>query len=110
MIDKPAYPLIVGHRGASAGAPENTLAAFRRAIDDGAEGLEFDVRLSRDGVPVVIHDETLLRTGRVRHLVSELTADELSKVDVGSWFRGQAGNAESKKFANERVPSLETTL
>ncbi|MDQ3754751.1 MAG: glycerophosphodiester phosphodiesterase, partial [Acidobacteriota bacterium] len=55
-------PLIIGHRGASAVAPENTLGAFARALDDGADGIEFDVRLARDGVPIVIHDATLKRT------------------------------------------------
>ncbi|MDQ3819478.1 MAG: glycerophosphodiester phosphodiesterase, partial [Acidobacteriota bacterium] len=52
-------PLIIGHRGAAAVAPENTLASFERALRDGADGIEFDVRLARDGVPVVIHDATL---------------------------------------------------
>lgn len=63
-ISSTVLPLIIAHRGASALAPENTLAAFKRAIDDGAEGIEFDVRLTRDGVPVVIHDATLERNGR----------------------------------------------
>ncbi len=53
-------PLIIAHRGASAVAPENTLAAFKKALGVGAHGVEFDVRLSKDGIPVVIHDETLL--------------------------------------------------
>jgi glycerophosphoryl diester phosphodiesterase len=55
-------PLIIAHRGASAFAPENTLAAFQLAKDAGAEGVEFDVHLARDGVPVVVHDEDLRRT------------------------------------------------
>ncbi len=80
-------PLIIGHRGASALAPENTLAAFRRAIADGADGIEFDVRLARDGVAVVIHDATLERTGLLKRRVANLTADELQAIDVGSWFR-----------------------
>ena len=66
-------PLIIGHRGASAIAPENTLAAFKRAIQDGADGIEFDVRLSQDGVPVVIHDATLARTGLTDGVVAELS-------------------------------------
>ena len=56
-------PLIIGHRGAHARAPENTLGAFKMALDAGADGIEFDVHLARDGVPVVIHDATLKRTG-----------------------------------------------
>ncbi len=70
-------PLILGHRGASALAPENTIAAFARAMHDGADGVEFDVRLSRDQVPVVIHDSTLKRTGLIDSVVSALTAAEL---------------------------------
>ena len=77
-------PLIIGHRGASAVAPENTLAAFEAAISAGADGIEFDVRLSRDGVPVVIHDETLYRTSGVRRRVSEMTVNELNQFDVPS--------------------------
>ena len=77
-------PLIIGHRGASAVAPENTLAAFEAAIAAGADGIEFDVRFAGDGVPVVIHDETLWRTSRVRRRVAEMTSNELSKFDVPS--------------------------
>ena len=77
-------PLIIGHRGASAVAPENTIAAFQAAIDAGADGIEFDVRLSRDGVPVVIHDDTLYRTHGIRQRVGEMTLNDLNKVDVPS--------------------------
>ena len=90
--------LIIGHRGASAVAPENTMAAFREALAVGADGVEFDVRLTPDGVPVVIHDSTLRRTGGLPKTVAGLTWDEIRKVDVGSWF--------GKSFANETVPSL----
>ncbi len=92
-------PLIIGHRGASAVAPENTMAAFREAIAAGADGIEFDVRLTSDGVPVVIHDSTLRRTGGVNQRVADLSWQDVGKVDVGSWFRPGA-------FANETVPSL----
>jgi glycerophosphoryl diester phosphodiesterase len=92
-------PLIIGHRGASAVAPENTMAAFREAIAVGADGIEFDVRLTRDGVPVVIHDSTLRRTGGVNQRVADLTWQELSKVDVGSWFKPGS-------FAGQTVPRL----
>lgn len=93
------FPLIIGHRGASAVAPENTMAAFREAIAAGADGIEFDVRLTKDGVPVVIHDSSLRRTGGVNQRVADLSLEELSKVDVGSWFK-------SGSFAGETVPSL----
>lgn len=99
-------PLIIGHRGASAVAPENTLAAFTRAIQDGADGIEFDVRLSQDGVPVVIHDAKLARTGLIEGVVAELSAEVLGKTDVGSWF-SQRANAQDMDFANEKLPSLQ---
>ena len=97
-------PLILGHRGSSAIAPENTLASFSQALRDGADGIEFDVRLSRDGVPVVVHDATLKRTGRVDRLVSELSAAELQEIDVGSWF-GERRQI-TKTFAGEKLPTL----
>jgi glycerophosphoryl diester phosphodiesterase len=75
-------PLIIGHRGASAVAPENTIAAFEAAIAAGADGIEFDVHLSRDGVPVIIHDDTLQRTHGLRKRVADMTADELHEVRV----------------------------
>lgn len=84
-------PLIIGHRGAAAVAPENTLASFSRALSDGADGIEFDVRLSRDNVPVVVHDASLKRTGLVNRLVRELTVAELQQCDVCRWFKREAG-------------------
>jgi glycerophosphoryl diester phosphodiesterase len=90
--------LILGHRGASAVAPENTLAAFSQAIQDGADGIEFDVRLSSDGAAVVIHDDILNRTGLVSGAVSALTASQLQQIDVGSWF--------AERFSKETIPSL----
>lgn len=100
----PATPLILGHRGASALAPENTLAAFSRAISDGADGIEFDVRLSRDHVPVVIHDGTLKRTAGIDGRVSQLTAAELQQVDVGRCFAEQTRSTEV--YVPERLPNL----
>jgi glycerophosphoryl diester phosphodiesterase len=101
-----ANPLILGHRGASALAPENTLAAFSRAITDGADGVEFDVRLSRDQVPVVIHDASLRRTGLIDNLVCDLTAAELQEIDVGSWFEKQAKSPDGS-YSGEKLPTLE---
>jgi len=102
-------PLILGHRGASAVAPENTLAAFSRAMSDGADGIEFDVRLSRDQVPVVIHDASLKRTGLVDKLVGQLTAEELQEIEVGTWFgnRPKAGaQAALMSYVGEKLPTL----
>src|SRR5215204_7777086 len=97
--------LIIGHRGASTVAPENTMAAFREALAVGADGIEFDVRLTSDGVPVVIHDSTLRRTGGLPHRVADLSWAEISKIDVGSWF-AQRNGLRPGTFANETVPSL----
>jgi glycerophosphoryl diester phosphodiesterase len=99
-------PLILGHRGSSAVAPENTLAAFRRTMSDGGDGFEFDVRLARDGVAVVIHDASLLRTGGKRLEVSELTSAELGRIEVGSWFNQRFPDQGLDEYSLETVPAL----
>ena len=103
-------PLILGHRGASAVSPENTLGAFRRAMLDGADGIEFDVRLSRDQVPVVIHDASLKRTGLIDKMVSELTAEELQEIDVGHWFVKALARGANIDTAAERLSTLSQVL
>jgi glycerophosphoryl diester phosphodiesterase len=90
---------IWAHRGASARAPENTLAAFREAEAAGADGLELDVHLSRDGVPVVIHDDTVDRTTDGSGAVGALTFREIRSLDAGCWF--------GRQFAGEPLPTLE---
>ena len=85
------------------------MAAFRKAIEAGADGIEFDVRLASDGVPVVIHDDTLRRTGRRSERVSNLSAQELQSTDVGTWFSISRGLAQNE-FKGERVPTLEQLL
>jgi glycerophosphoryl diester phosphodiesterase len=75
--------VVYGHRGAPAEYPENTLAGFRRALELGVEGIELDVHLSKDGVPVVIHDETVDRTTNGTGAVADLTVEELRKLDAG---------------------------
>jgi len=99
-------PLIIGHRGAAACAPENTLVSFERAILDGADGIEFDVRLARDGVAVVIHDATLKRTGRRDGEVAALSSDDLSRIDVGTWFNLRRPSYARREYAEARVPVL----
>jgi glycerophosphoryl diester phosphodiesterase len=79
-----AFPAIVAHRGASTSRPENTIASFEEAIRLGAGIVEFDVRLSSDGVPVVMHDPTVDRTTDATGFVHELTAAELSSLNAGS--------------------------
>lgn len=100
-------PLIIGHRGASAVTPENTLAAFARALDEGADGVELDVRLARDGVPVVIHDATLRRTGLREEMVAEMTSAELGKIDVGSWFNRANPRLARPEYARQFIPTLD---
>lgn len=93
---------LYAHRGASADAPENTLAAFRRALAAGADGIELDVHLSADGVPVVIHDDTLERTTDGHGAVAAHLLDSLQTLDAGRWFAAH--------FAGEPLPTLEETL
>ena len=92
----------VAHRGASGHAPENTLAAFRRAVELGATFIETDLQLSRDARFVAMHDATLDRTTTARGSVQALTLAELRELDVGSWFGPQ--------FVGERIPTLEEIL
>lgn len=93
---------VVAHRGASGYAPENTLAAFRRAVELGANFIETDLQLSRDARFIAIHDATLDRTTNSRGPVHALTLAELRELDAGSWF--------GPEFAGERLPTLEEIL
>ena len=95
-------PLVIAHRGASTAAPENTIAAFERAITDGADAIELDVHLSRDDHPVVIHDDTLERTTDGSGPVRGHTMRELKRLDAGAW-RGPA-------FAGQRLQTLQEVL
>ena len=95
-------PLVIAHRGASAAAPENTIAAFERAVADGADAIELDVHLSRDDQPVVIHDETLERTTDGRGPVRGHTMRELKRLDAGAW-RGPG-------FTGQRLQTLQEVL
>jgi glycerophosphoryl diester phosphodiesterase len=99
-------PLIIAHRGASARAPENTLAAFDLALEEGADGLEFDVRLARDGVPVVIHDATLARTALRDGVVETLGSEELSDLGAGTWFNRHNPSLAQESFTRECIPTL----
>lgn len=95
-------PLIIAHRGASGNAPENTLAAFQLSVEEGADGIELDVHLSKDGELVVIHDDTLDRTTNGTGRVQDKDLDELKTYDAGSWF--------DSKFASERIPLLQEVI
>lgn len=97
----PKKQWVLGHRGARASAPENTLVSFRLAKELGADGVEFDVTMSKDAVPVVIHDNTLERTTNGKGLVSNYSARELSKLNATKLATG---------FLEEGVPSLSEAL
>jgi len=103
-------PLIIAHRGASANAPENTLAAFQRAVDLGADGIEFDVQLAADGVAVVFHDPSLNRIAGRKGRIRQIGSDELQAVDAGSWFNRRYPDRADPSFANERIPTLREAL
>ncbi|MEP6800222.1 MAG: glycerophosphodiester phosphodiesterase family protein [Lapillicoccus sp.] len=80
-------PLVLAHRGSSYAVAEHTLGAYRLAVDEGADGLECDVRLTADGELVCLHDRTLLRTGGADGVVSTMSLSELRAVDWGAWKR-----------------------
>jgi glycerophosphoryl diester phosphodiesterase len=94
--------LAIAHRGASGYAPENTFAAFRRAIAMGAGFIETDLQLSRDARFVAIHDATVNRTTNGQGTVHDMTLADLRRLDAGSWF--------GSEFAGERIPTLEEIL
>jgi glycerophosphoryl diester phosphodiesterase len=102
MIQKDNFPRIIGHRGSAGTTPENTLLSFREAFEGGARAIEFDVVLTRDGVPVVFHDATLDRTTTGSGPIHEHTLAELKALDAGSW--------KLPTFTGEPIPTLEETL
>jgi len=94
--------LLIAHRGASGYAPENTLAAFRKAVAMGLSFIETDLQLSRDARFVAIHDDTVNRTTNGQGSVHDMTLAELRRLDAGSWF--------GSSFVGERIPTLEEIL
>ncbi len=102
ILDRLPRPLIIAHRGASACAPENTLAAFELAVEQGADAVELDAKLTRDGEVVVIHDNSCERTTNGKGRVRDLTLAELKQLDAGAWFGPQ--------FAGECIPTLREVL
>lgn len=102
LYDLLPNPAIIAHRGASAYAPENTLASFKLALQQGADGIELDAKLSADGHVVVIHDQTVDRTTPFHGKVSDFRVAELRKMDAGSHF--------DIAFKGEPIPTLEEVL
>ena len=94
--------LLIAHRGASGYAPENTMAAFRKAVAMGMSFIETDLQLTRDARFVAIHDESVNRTTNGQGAVHDLTLAELRRLDAGSWF--------ASSFTGERIPTLEEVL
>jgi glycerophosphoryl diester phosphodiesterase len=93
---------ITAHRGSSKAAPENTIAAVRRAIEDGADRVEIDVQETADGTVVVFHDSDFMKLSGVNLKIWDATMDDLQEIDIGSWF--------APEFQNERVPTLAEVL
>ena len=91
--------MVIGHRGAKGYAPENTIPSFEKGIECKANMIEFDVRLTKDGHTVIMHDTTVDRTTDGTGLVAQLTLKQIKKLDAGAWF--------SPKFKDTKVPTLE---
>jgi glycerophosphoryl diester phosphodiesterase len=104
------WPVNLAHRGGSARAPENTLEAFRQAVQSGAGGLELDVHLTRDGHIVVIHDPTLDRTTNTSGSVAGMTLDELREPDAGYNFSPDCGDTHPYRGLGLRIPTLAEVL
>lgn len=98
----PEWPQIIAHRGDSGPAPENTRLAIERAIELGVDMVEVDVRMTKDGVPVLLHFERLEHTTTGNGLLADHTWEEIQRLDAGAW--------KGSQFAGERVPSLEEVL
>ena len=94
--------IITAHRGASAAAPENTLIAYKKAIEMGADYAELDVRQTKDGVIMLMHDKTVHRTTGVKGFVWDFTLEELRQMEAGSWF--------GEEFRGEPIPTLEEVI
>jgi glycerophosphoryl diester phosphodiesterase len=102
-------PLAIGHRGCAGEVPENTLASFRRGLDDGAVVIETDVHLTRDGVPVLLHDDDVGRVSDGAGPVREIAFEDLQRLDAGHRFEAPDG-ATPFRGAGHRIPSLAEAL
>lgn len=109
LLDRSAHP-VIGHRGNRAHSPENTLESMREAVALGVDALEFDVHLTRDGVPVVHHDRTLDRTTNATGLLAEQTLAQLQTLDAGYQFTTNAGRSYPWRDQGVRIPTLDAVL
>ena len=101
-LKHPKLPLVIAHRGDCSSAPENTLTAFKAAVATGAHAVEFDVHLTKDSQPVVIHDATVDRCTNGKGAVADLTLAEIKALDAGGWF--------ASPFEGEEVPTLDEAI
>jgi len=109
LLDPVARP-VIGHRGNRAHAPENTIESFAQAVARGADAIEFDVRLSADGIPVVHHDPTVMRTTNGTGEIARMTFSELRKLDAGANFTKDNGKTFPYRGAGHRIPSLDEVI
>ncbi|NIK71520.1 MULTISPECIES: glycerophosphodiester phosphodiesterase [unclassified Paenibacillus] len=100
------HAAIIAHRGASGYAPEHTLAAFRSAIEAGADYIEIDLQLTKDGQIIAMHDNTVNRTTDAKGKVRAMTLDAIKQLDAGSWFNRHHPMYAREEFARQQVPSL----
>jgi glycerophosphoryl diester phosphodiesterase len=105
-----AVPTVIGHRGSAGDAPENTLPSFALGLESGAAILESDVHLTRDGVPVLLHDDIVDRTTDGSGRVAALSLAELRELDAGHRFSGDGGRTHPFRGRGLRVPTLEEAL
>lgn len=103
-------PTVIGHRGSAGDAPENTLVAFERGLASGAAILETDVHLSRDGIPVLIHDDVVDRVTEARGAVADFTLADLQQLDAGHRFSPDGGRTFPFRDRGIRIPSFEEAL
>lgn len=109
LLDSAARP-VIGHRGNRAYAPENTIESFAQAIALGADAIEFDVRVSADGIPVVHHDPTLQRTTDGTGEIARTNFTELRKLDAGANFTRDGGKTYPYRGAGHRIPTFEEVV
>ena len=102
MSSLPGRPLVISHRGAKNEAPENTPSAFDKALSFPIDGIELDVQITKDNIPVIYHDRTLWKISREKKRVFNCTYDQLKNLDFGKWF--------SLKYQGEHVPTLQEVI
>lgn len=102
LFNTQEFPFVGAHRGASKYCPENTMPSFKKALELGTDYIELDVHLSKDEVPVVMHDSRLERTSNGKGRLRDYTVEELKELDAGSWF--------GESFSGLEIPTLEEVL